>query len=557
MKFVREIRLLYHSVRHVPARQLLARLRLMARRQWRWRLGPPRSFQSPMPHRTDRLPVPLFPPREHLVVRRADAITLDLLNLEVPWGEGIDWHPPVSKDWTHLRRFHLHYMEYCEGFGDADFMVAVESWIGRNPAYTGGYWYDSWSSYVISLRTAVWMQQIAARPDLPPDFVDRASASIVQQMRVLIDHLELDIRGNHLVKNAKALVWAGVFFDGPEAAVWRRRGEQLLAEIISEQILPDGMHYELSASYHAQVFADLLECAQVLPDSDVRERLLQVFPQMGHALVCMTHPDGLPALFNDAGLAMAYPAAQVLAAARRYIGEIAAPQGGFSLPDAGYYGFRRDGDYLLVKAGKIGPDALPAHAHADLLSFEWDVDGQRVIVDPGVSEYEAGPMRDYARRTAAHNTLTIDGLDQAEMWGAFRVGRRGRARVSEWAAAEDHFRLVAAHDGYGRLAGHPMHHREITMSSDGLSVEDQIRSSVPVVGDGGFLLHPDCEVSAGERGVVLRRENVSIESDSAATPDAARWLPGMGDIRATRRLLMRESVGATALTHSFKVRSRA
>ena len=317
------------------------------------------------------------------------------------------------------------------------------------------------------------------------------------------------------------------------------------------------MHYELSASYHAQVFADFLECVEVLPADGVRERLVRVFPRMGHALACMTHPDGGPALFNDAGLTMAYPAAQVSAAARPHIGDVAKPEGGFSLPDAGYYGFRRGGDYLLVKAGKIGPDALPAHAHADLLSLEWDVDGQRVIVDPGVSEYEAGPMRDYARSTAAHNTVTIEGLDQAEMWGAFRVGRRGGARVSEWVATEDQFRLAITHDGYVRSPGQPIHHRKVTMSTDGLSVEDAMVSRIPVMGEGGFLLHPECEVVHGQEGVMLRLGEISIQGDTSGKSQAASWLPGMGDVRETRRLLMRDAVRPVALKHTFKVLGRA
>ena len=543
MKSVREIRLLYHSVRHVPTAQLWARLRLMVRRQWRQRFGPPRGFQAPPPRRTDA-PSPVFPAREHLLVRHGKSVALDLLKFEVAWSRGIDWHPPVSKDWTHLRRFHLHYMEYCEAFGDTDFIDAVDSWIGNNPAYTGAYWHDSWSSYVISLRTVVWMQQIAVRPDLPADFVERVCTSIARQVRVLFDHLELDIRGNHLVKNAKALVWAGAFFDGPEAAAWSRRGERLLAEIIDEQILPDGMHYELSASYHAQVFADLLECVAVLPDSGVRAELLRVFPRMGHALVCMTHPDGGPALFNDAGLGMAYPASQVLAVARPYIGEVSVPKGRFSLPDAGYYGFRRDGDYLLVKAGKIGPDALPAHSHADLLSVEWDVGGQRVIVDPGVYEYEGGPMRDYARGTVAHNTVTIDALDQAEMHSAFRAGRRCSSEVLEWGPDPDRLALKALQDGYARLKARPVHYREVTFEGTRLCVSDRVEGGSGQVVESRLMLHPMVKLHPCAGGLELRIGGKSVRwhSSTPFTISDANWLPDLGVAVATQQICLRYGV---------------
>ena len=60
----------------------------------------------------------------------------------------------------------------------------------------------------------------------------------------------------------------------------------------------------------------------------------------------------------------------------------------------------------------------------DVLSSELTLQGQRAIVDTGVSSYERGPERHYERSTAAYNTIRVDGLEQAEIWGGFRVGRR-------------------------------------------------------------------------------------------------------------------------------------
>lgn len=552
----RDLGRFYRLVRHVPFSQLWERVRLIGRRYWRKRFGPPRGFDRVAPAVSAHPPGPLFGPRSELVIREGDDVSIDLLNFRVRWVGSVDWHPPVSTEWTHLRRFHLHYMEFCESFTDAEFVDAVDSWIDGNPPYRGDYWYDSWSSYVVSLRAVVWMQQLAARPGLPSDFVRRAARSIVSQIRVLADHLELDIRGNHLVKNAKALVWAGTFFEGPEALTWTRVGKDLLAEILNEQILSDGMHYERSASYHAQVFADLLECVEVLPSCDLRERIVKVFPSMARALACMTHPDGGPALFNDAGLQMAYPAEQVLAVAEPYTGKVPELDGGFSLPAAGYYGFRKGGDYLLVKAGKIGPDALLAHAHADLLSFEWDVAGQRVIVDPGVSQYEAGPLRDYARGTAAHNTVTVDGTDQAEMWGAFRVGRRAEARVLEFVAESESFSLTATHDGYEHLSGGLTHWREIVLSGGTLSIQDRLEGNPAFPVEGGFLLHPDVQVEPAAGGLELRRGEIAVEADVASRTEDLPWCPGMGEVQDTTRLFLREAPGATPQKHTFRVRGR-
>jgi hypothetical protein len=78
-------------------------------------------------------------------------------------------------------------------------------------------------------------------------------------------------------------------------------------------------------------------------------------------------------------------------------------EGCFALPDAGYYGWRdQEGNYIICDFGRIGPDYIPAHAHADMFNFELSLSGQRVIVDTGVHDYEISETRRYCRSTAAH-----------------------------------------------------------------------------------------------------------------------------------------------------------
>ncbi|MEY6432337.1 heparinase II/III-family protein [Thioalkalicoccus limnaeus] len=64
--------------------------------------------------------------------------------------------------------------------------------------------------------------------------------------------------------------------------------------------------------------------------------------------------------------------------------------------------------------------------HADTLSFELSLFGQRTIVNGGTSRYGSGPERLAERSTAAHSTVQIDGADSSEVWGGFRVARRAR-----------------------------------------------------------------------------------------------------------------------------------
>ena len=133
------------------------------------------------------------------------------------------------------------------------------------------------------------------------------AASLGAQLRFLAGHIETDLRGNHLVKNLKALLWGGAVFTGPEAEAWRTLGSNLLASELEEQVLADGCHYERSPPYHGQVLADLIEVRALLPAGSLRDRLDEALGRMVSVARLLAHPDGLPAGFNDGGLGMAPP----------------------------------------------------------------------------------------------------------------------------------------------------------------------------------------------------------------------------------------------------------
>src|SRR5690606_15807738 len=138
--------------------------------------------------------------------------------------------------------------------------------------------------------------------------------------------------------------------------------------------------------------------------------------------------------FNDSALGLAPAGAALRDYARRLGLEASAPVGAFEpLAASGYVRAERGPFVLFCDVGAIGPDYLPGHAHADSLTFELSVRGQRCVVDSGCSTYAAGPERSRQRGTAAHNTVLVDGEDSSEVWGSFRVARRARARdVAAW-----------------------------------------------------------------------------------------------------------------------------
>ena len=57
------------------------------------------------------------------------------------------------------------------------------------------------------------------------------------QIRYLSKNLEWHILGNHLLTNAKSLIFAGLFFEGNEARKWLKTGIKILEDQLDEQVL--------------------------------------------------------------------------------------------------------------------------------------------------------------------------------------------------------------------------------------------------------------------------------------------------------------------------------
>lgn len=339
----------------------------------------------------------------------------------------------------HLWSYNLHYFDYAvelawawrttgDGRFRDRFAELAEGWVAGNPAGRG----DGWEPYAVSLRVVNWVYALLLFGDaLDATTRDRIGTSVAQQAEFLSRRLEKHILGNHLQKNLKALVVAGLFCDGPSAGRWRRVGEGLLWREIFEQVLPDGGHYERSPMYHAIALADFLEVLSLLDAAGrpVPEETRQRVRAMVDAFGILSRPDGTLHLFNDAAEGIAPGRAWLDALAASVLGAgVPTPDGVVALPETGYYGVvdAAGGDRLLVDCGEPGPTYQPGHAHCDLLSFELDIDGIPLLVDAGVSGYDGDPFREYVRSTRAHNTVMVAGREQSEMWGTFRVARRAR-----------------------------------------------------------------------------------------------------------------------------------
>jgi uncharacterized heparinase superfamily protein len=187
---------------------------------------------------------------------------------------------------------------------------------------------------------------------------------------------------------------------------------------------------------------------------------------------------------------------------------------------------------------------LPAHAHADALSFEMSFSGRRVFVNSGTSEYGLGAERLRQRGTAAHNTLEIDGENSSEVWAGFRVARRSRARLLRAQAEGLVLCVVGEHDGYRRLPGRNVHRRSWKLSERELLIEDSIKGRFRSA-KCYFHLHPEVRVErvgrsalqlSDARGVLLV---MSFEGAVGVDVLDSTWHPEFGVALANKCIVAR------------------
>lgn len=418
-----------------------------------------------------------------------------LLNERMCLRSSRDWNDPEQEK---LLLYNLHYFDDLNARDSDDrwewHRTLISRWIQENPPGVG----TGWEPYPVSLRVVNWIKW-----DLRVGQLDsEAVRSLALQLRWLRRRLEFHLLGNHLLANAKALVFGGVYFEGSEADEWLRTGRHLFDEQLDEQVLSDGGHFELSPMYHLIVLEDVLDVINLFQTYNipVPKHWKDVAGRMLDWASVMRHPDGNIPFFNDAAFEVAGTFHQLSDYAGRLFGYHAPDHvGSAQLADSGYFRLANHCAVVFFDAALLGPDYLPGHGHADTLSLELSLFGQRVLVNSGTSLYGTGKERDRQRSTGAHNTVMVDGENSSEVWGGFRVARRARPRVIEW--APDRGLVVAEHDGYRRLVGRPVHRRKVTLSSEALSVTDivvceQASKGVRRNVAGAWHFHPSVQVEA-------------------------------------------------------------
>ena len=405
----------------------------------------------------------------------------------------------------------------------AEVLSVLDSWMDAAPYGTGTPWACALEP---AFRVWSWLwayHMLLAAGLLPPAAHLRWLAGFLDHGRFLHRHMEhYTSPYNHLVGEASALFAVGLAFpEFSESRQWVRQGRRVLEATLPTQFHADGGSVEQSTFYHHATLGFYMLSAVLgrRHGEEFGDRTWSAIERGLEFSIALTQPNGrVPSIggaddgkpirlehlpfwdfrpYHAIG-AVLFRRPDFKAAAGRFwedalwvlgpraqqqFAELAAelPVTSRILPHSGYSVFRsswsEDADYVCFDCGPqaagLRQDDVPsaAHGHADCLSVVVTLAGQPVLVDPGFFCYNGAPDWEvYFRKTGAHNTILVDGRDQARHISKMDWTRTYTPRFEGSAPDASVGWARGSHDGYARSDGGVVHRRTVWLRPGGYVV---------------------------------------------------------------------------------------
>jgi len=388
---------------------------------------------------------------------------------------------------------------------------ALEQWYAwreANPYPMGINWS---SSLEVAFRTLswIWLQHLLRDcPAVPNRFHSDMSEALLISGRHIECYLSIYFSANtHLLGEGAALFFLGTLCpDAPCARRWQNQGWRILLNGCRTQVYPDGVYFEQSLYYHVYALdfllhARLLAACNQIPVSSHLDSVLQQMLLVVQAL-CQTGPptgfgdDDGGRLFNPLRNRPEHLIDPLALGALLFAGSDFRDSARLTEESIWLFGaqalqlpaektfkdrritstaFAHGGIYVMAAAKHrleqmtlvAGPTltSMGGHRHADSLTIMLTIDGQDWLVDSGTYSY-VSRGRDVFRGTSAHNTMRVDGFDQAIPEGFFRWKSVPGAEAQLWITGETFTLLAASHASYARLSD-PVTHRRFVFHLHG------------------------------------------------------------------------------------------
>ncbi|MGD0013572.1 MAG: alginate lyase family protein [Bryobacteraceae bacterium] len=455
------------------------------------------------------------------------------------------------------------------------------AWQESNPYPLGINWA---SSLEVAFRSLSWIwvtRLLAGCGSVPEKFRGDVASALSANARHIEKYLSTYWAPNtHLLGEGLALLFIGTLCNEfASAERWRRRGWEIVLNESRRQVLPDGMHFEQSIYYHVYAL-DFFLHARVLAARNgeaVPPELDATIERMAEALRVQSQAGAAPRFGDDDGGRLFDPRRN---RTEHLLDPLATAAALYSRADfkAAAGGFREETLWLLGAQGAAHFDELPAerpapasgcctdsgtycliateppirevvidagphgyghggHGHADALSLQWIARRREWLSDPGAFSYSQEIPRNQFRGTAAHNTLEVDGLDQAEPTEPFAWHAKPEARVERWLSSPDIDLFIGSHNGYSRLADPVRHRRSVVSWKSGLLLVRDCATGAAVhelalnwhLGPGFRLSHEGrgLRTFAGPDGAALSFACAAVPDWTSAVVDG-EWSPVYG-----------------------------
>ena len=395
---------------------------------------------------------------------------------------------------------HQHFLTLAKAYwlmGDESFVHEIvsqwEQWQRENPYPIGMNWA---SSLEVAFRSLSWTWTFFLLDECPlftSDLRRRWLGALNLSGRHIENYLSTYFSPNtHLLGEALALFFMGTLFHLPSSPRWRDLGWNILLREAGRQVRADGFYWEQSTYYHVYAL-DMFLHARILAGLNgiaIPEEFDQTLQRMLNALLLLSRA-GVPLMFGDDDGGRLFDPRRVRADHMLdplATGAVLYRRGNFkflaqspraetiwllgakgladfdSLPstkpetdsvalDASGFYLMADaecGQELVIDAGPLGAGS-GGHGHADALSVWLVGNGQNLLRDSGTFEYVGeSNERSRLRSTAAHNTLRVDGHNQAKASGPFSWESFPSACVRRWIVGRQFDLLEADHDGFSR-----------------------------------------------------------------------------------------------------------
>lgn len=396
------------------------------------------------------------------------------LNINHSFGAEVNWN---FNNYGKLWAYNLNYFDFLNqsAIKKSEALLLIKDYIDRSEELK-----DGLEPYPTSLRCINWIKYLS-KEQLKDEVINK---SLYNQYLRLLDNLEYHILGNHLLENGFSLLFAAYYFKNDK---FYSKSKRIIEKELNEQILNDGAHFELSPMYHQIILERIFDCLWLIKlnnykhDIEFVSTLKCYSEKMLSWLNKVTFRDGNIPMVNDS----TYGIASNTSSLKKYSKKLNIDSLDVKLSDSGYRKFKNKLYELFIDVGKIGPSYQSGHAHADTFSFILHT-SEPIIVDPGISTYNIGKVRDSERATINHNTISIENKNSSQVWSGFRVGNRANVILIK----DNKESLIAEHDGYKNI--NSSHKREFFIEKSKINIKDTINKSLK--GKASFHFHPNVEI---------------------------------------------------------------